>query len=59
MTINQNRFKKVLDKLTEQYHTLKQNHLSSDQLNTIIKALIEQKVETLFVENQKNNPWKN
>jgi hypothetical protein len=56
--INQKRFKTVLDKLIEQYHTLKQSHLSSDQLNTIIKALIEKKVETLFIEDQKIIPGK-
>lgn len=56
--INQNRFKNILNQLIEQYHTLKQNHLSDDQINTIIKALIEKKVETLLIDDQKIIPGK-
>lgn len=52
------RFNAVIDEAKERFHNLRQKDLSSDQLIIVLKALLEARVDTLFIEEDKIIPGK-
>jgi len=58
MKINDKRFSIVIDQAIERYHNLTNKDLSSDQLIIVLKALLESRVDTLLIEEDKMIPGK-
>jgi len=56
--INKKSYLEHINKIIENYHSLKNKHQSTDDINKIIKAFVERKVDTLFLENDKVLPGK-
>jgi hypothetical protein len=56
--VNDRRFDVVINQEIEHYHNLRNKELSSDQLIIVLKALLESRVDTLFIEKNKMIPGK-
>lgn len=56
--VNDKRFNVVIQQALEHYHNLRNKELSSDQLIIVLKALLESRVDTLFIEKNKMIPGK-
>ena len=56
--INDQRFNLLIDESIERYQNLRNKDLSSDQLIIVLKALLESRVDTLFIEENRIIPGK-
>lgn len=56
--INDQRFDLVINQAIDKYHNLIERKLSSNQIDIILKALLDARVDTLFVEKDKIIPGK-
>ena len=56
--IFEKRFSIIINKELESYHILKEKELSSNQIRVVLKALLEARVETLFIVENRIIPGK-